>query len=396
MKYFFIFILSIISLPFILDDGEVFFLFSVILSMYTLLSTENKNLLHQMIGIAYVMFILYPYIILFYLGWRGENFYIFYLIHFYFFIFFLSFTQRINFNYKKIIDTNIKNKKIKYYLLCSILIIMLFVTNGDPNFFIAGLAIILLYMLKFMDKFKLKHLFFYSIPYLAYILLYSIFFWSGFGRLVFAGNIAFPILYWFKYSKFTLRNNVIFIFTIIIGSLMSLLRFKDESLNIELLLKDSALGPFALSYGIFSSRDNYQFDVSGLLEQFQLMFFAFIPRWLWVDKPIGFGRLYVDREMNTEIFSDSHSIAALIFGDYYFFLSEYWILGVIAISIFIVALFRYLNNKLVIFNHIALIYLPTLIWGGMASFGARFSMGAAAILIFIIFEKILLNLKGNK
>lgn len=393
MKYIVMFILSILSLPFILEGGEIFFFFSVLITMYALLSTENKNLLHQMVGIAYVMFVLYPYVILFYLGWRDEELYIFYLIHFYFFIFFLSFTQRVNFNNEKIIGKHIKDKKIKYYLLCLLLIAMLFATNGDPNFFIASLAIILLYMLKYMDKFEIKDLLIYSLPYLAYILIYSTFFWSGFGRLVFAGNISFPLLYWLKYSRFTLRNSIIFISAIVIGSLMSLLRFQEESLSIELLLKDSALGPFALSYGIFASRDNYQIDLSGLLEQFQLMFFGFVPRGLWLDKPIGFGRLYVDREMNTEMFSEGHSIAALIFGDYYFFLSEYWFLGVIILSIFLAVFFRYLNNKLVIFNHVALIYLPTLIWGGMASFGARFSIGAAAILIFLLLERMLLRLK---
>lgn len=393
MKYIVIFILSILSLPFIFEKEEVFFLLSIIIAIYSLLSTENNNLLHQMIGIAYVMFVLYPYVILFYLGWRGESLYIFYLIHFYFFFSFLFFTRKINFNNEKIISKNIKGKKIKYYSLCLLLIVMLFITKGDPNFFIAGLAVILFYMLKYMDKFEIKDLLIYLLPYLSYILVYSLLFWSGFGRLVFAGNIAFPVLYWLKYSRFTLRNNVIFISTIIIGSLMSLLRFQDESLSIELLLKDSALGPFALSYGIFTSRESYQFNLSGLLEQFKLIFFGFVPRSLWTDKPIGFGRLYVDREMNTEIFSESHSIAALIFGDYYFFLSEYWFFGVIFISIFFILFFRYLNNKLVIFNHIALIYLPTLIWGGMASFGARFSIGSVAVLIFLLFERILLRLK---
>lgn len=393
MKYIVIFILSILSLPFIFEKEEVFFLLSIIIAIYSLLSTENNNLLHQMIGIAYVMFVLYPYVILFYLGWRGESLYIFYLIHFYFFFSFLFFTRKINFNNEKIISKHIKGKKIKYYSLCLLLIVMLFITKGDPNFFIAGLAVILFYMLKYMDKFEIKDLLIYLLPYLSYILVYSLLFWSGFGRLVFAGNIAFPVLYWLKYSRFTLRNNVIFISTIIIGSLMSLLRFQDESLSIELLLKDSALGPFALSYGIFTSRESYQFDLSGLLEQFKLIFFGFVPRSLWTDKPIGFGRLYVDREMNTEIFSESHSIAALIFGDYYFFLSEYWFFGVIFISIFFILFFRYLNNKLVIFNHIALIYLPTLIWGGMASFGARFSIGSVAVLIFLLFERILLRLK---
>ncbi|EGP05718.1 hypothetical protein GEW_06267, partial [Pasteurella multocida subsp. gallicida str. Anand1_poultry] len=60
----------------------------------------------------------------------------------------------------------------------------------------------------------------------------------------------------------------------------------------------------------------------------------FTPRALWTDKPIGFGRLYVDKEMDTTIFSDSHSIAALIFGNYYFFLSEYWLIVIYFIFCF--------------------------------------------------------------
>ncbi|EGP05721.1 hypothetical protein GEW_06262, partial [Pasteurella multocida subsp. gallicida str. Anand1_poultry] len=84
------------------------------------------------------------------------------------------------------------------------------------------------------------------------IIIYSIFFWSGFGRLVLVGNIIFPLLYWLKFSRFKIGNSIIFIFSIIIGSLMSLLRFENESLTLDLLLKDSAVGPFILSYGMFS------------------------------------------------------------------------------------------------------------------------------------------------
>ncbi len=71
---------------------------------------------------------------------------------------------------------------------------MLFLTNGDPTFFVAGAAIILLFMLRYMNNFGYKDLFIYSIPYLGYIIIYSIFFWSGFGRLVLVGNIYFPII----------------------------------------------------------------------------------------------------------------------------------------------------------------------------------------------------------
>ncbi|MDX3897797.1 hypothetical protein [Pasteurella multocida] len=397
MKYLVILILSLFSLLFISTTGNLFFVLSITLTLITLLVTENKNLVHQLLGIGYVTFVAYPYVILFYLGWQEETLYLFYMVHFYFFFFFIYFTKENDFSKEKIIRENVRLKKIKYYFLCLSLIGMLFLTNGDPTFFVAGAAIILLFMLRYMNNFGYKDLFIYSIPYLGYIIIYSIFFWSGFGRLVLVGNIIFPLLYWLKFSRFKIGNSIIFIFSIIIGSLMSLLRFENESLTLDLLLKDSAVGPFILSYGMFSAKDYYQIDLSGLSEQIQLMFFAFTPRALWTDKPIGFGRLYVDKEMDTTIFSDSHSIAALIFGDYYFFLSKYWLIGIILFSVFIILFYRFLNHKLVSINHVALIYLPTLIWGGMASFGARFSTGAMAILILLFIEKCLFKyIKGKK
>ncbi|HDR0730437.1 TPA: hypothetical protein QBZ98_002261, partial [Pasteurella multocida] len=141
MKYLVILILSLFSLLFISTTGNLFFVLSITLTLITLLVTENKNLVHQLLGIGYVTFVAYPYVILFYLGWQEETLYLFYMVHFYFFFFFLYFTKETDFSKEKIIRENVRLKKIKYYFLCLSLIGMLFLTNGDPTFFVAGAAI---------------------------------------------------------------------------------------------------------------------------------------------------------------------------------------------------------------------------------------------------------------
>lgn len=101
MKYLVILILSLFSLLFISTTGNLFFVLSITLTLITLLVTENKNLVHQLLGIGYVTFVAYPYVILFYLGWQEETLYLFYMVHFYFSFSFFTLQKKLIFQKKK-------------------------------------------------------------------------------------------------------------------------------------------------------------------------------------------------------------------------------------------------------------------------------------------------------
>lgn len=117
MKYLVILILSLFSLLFISTTGNLFFVLSITLTLITLLVTENKNLVHQLLGIGYVTFVAYPYIILFYLGWQEETLYLFYMVHFYFSFSFFTLQKKLIFqkknNQRK---CKVKKNKILFFM----------------------------------------------------------------------------------------------------------------------------------------------------------------------------------------------------------------------------------------------------------------------------------------
>ncbi len=371
---------SLLSLMLLtLGYESISFYINVINSIIMLLLTKEKNIIHQMYGIGYILFIFFPYIIYYYVSFVAHDYY---LVLFLFSLFFIYFTKEVEVEKNTIPFYGC----LRYLIIVVISIISLVLSNGISFIFFSG--ILFLFMMRGMENFDLKDLYIYLVPYFVFFSIFFVFFWSGFGRLVLAGNIIFPILYWLKFSKFNFKNILLFLSTLFIGCLMSLLRFKDEDFSLDLLLKDSSLGPFFLGQDIFLNRNSYNFSLEQFLEQVLLFFFTFVPRIFWESKPIGFGRLYVDQQMNTYLYSDEHSIAGLMIGDFFYFLGNYAFFGIVLFLVFIIYFYKVLNGKFPYINHVALIYLPTLIWGGMASFGARFSLVAIFIILWILCEKI--------
>lgn len=371
-------ILSLFSIS--LGNNSLSFLINIVLSFFVLFNTKEKNVLHLMFGIGFVFFILLPYVVYSAIGYFISGNYYLVILLFCALFFFLT---------KNIEVLNLSLKKYPYYkytFIFFISLIFLIATKGYLFIFLSGLLI--LFISRGMSYFNYKDLIIYVLPYFIFFIIYSTFYWSGFGRLILAGNLIYPILYWLKFSKLKIKNIYIYFSAIIVGCALSILRFKEEQLSLDVLLKDSSLGPFRRGHDIYSDIESYSFNLLGFLDQFSLMIFSFIPREIWTNKPKGFGRLYVENEMDTTIFSEEHSIAGLFSGDFFYFLNYYSILILPIFLILFVGLLKKLNYRFSNINHVALIYMPTFVWGGMASFGARFSLVCAFLIIWLIMENL--------
>lgn len=374
----FIFIVSLILSVLSLDWAS--FILNIIISIFLLLITKEKNILHLMFGIGFVFFVLVPYLVFSLIGYYIDSNY--YLTILLFSFLFLTFSR--NIEVKKI---EVKNHAYKKYLIVFFIsMILLILSNGYLFIFLSGWLI--LFLTRGMSKFDQGDFFKYILPYFLFFIIYSSFFWSGFGRLILAGNIIYPIFYWLKFSKINLKNIYIYISSIIVGCSLSVLRFTEEKLSLDVLLKDSSFGPFRRGHEIYENINLYDFNIHGFLDQLLLMIFAFVPRELWPEKPIGFGRFYVNREMDTSLFSDEHSIAALFSGEFFYFLQNYSFIAIILFLIFFISFLKLLSNKLYNLNHVALIYIPTFVWGGMASFGSRFSLVCCFLIVWLVIEKL--------
>lgn len=360
------------------------FLSSVVVSLFVLLSTKNGNIYQIMWGIGFSIFFASPFIIGYFTGELVNI--VFYNCLLMLSVLYIKTMKNIKFFFPR---QNASANYLKYYMIIAMSCIGVALTNGDGFIFFASLT--LLFMFRNLVDGGLVDFKKIMIPYILFYFFYSIFFWSGFGRLILAGFIIVPVLAFVEIGNYKVKNYYYYFGSIIVSLLMTALRFKD-GVSLQNIKNDSAIGPYFLSQSIFEDKVNYSFDLFGMLDQFLLMFFSFVPRFLWSDKPIGFGRLYVDQQMDTSIYSDMHSIAGLYTGEIIYYTTDYWFLfSAIAITVYclLFAVLNKINKSNDNFSFIGVIFIPTFMWGGFASFGARFSSVLVFIFGWILLEKII-------
>ncbi|MFJ0262155.1 hypothetical protein VXR69_05870 [Acinetobacter baumannii] len=330
-----------------------------------LVFVKEKNPAHAFWSIAFTSFIFYPFFLSLLLGSTGVN-YDLYINILFIYIFILCL------NNKDVIDfSGFLNIPVWIYgLLCGICFLILFFL---PYWFHFLISAFLLWLLisnenKNSYKFFIKFIF-----YMTYYALFIAFIWDGFGRLILFAYVFLPIyIYLVRYNFPVLKISLFF--NIVLMPLMSLVRY--GRLEFETMLTDSSVSAFFLLNEIYEKIKNnnlFSVDLSGFFNQFILLFISFIPRDLFPSKPIGFGRLYVEKEMNTYQYSDEHSIAATLFGDPLYYLGLWlWIPFSVFIIYILVYFYFYLKKMKSNLDVVFLIFIPTLVWGGMASFSSRF------------------------
>lgn len=330
-----------------------------------LVFVKEKNPAHAFWSIAFTSFIFYPFFLSMLLGVNGVD-YDLYINILFIFIFILYLNNKDSVAFLGFLNT----PAWVYALLCGFCFTILFFLPYWFHFLISAFLLWLLISSERKDDYK------FFIKFICYILYYTLFIsfiWDGFGRLILFAYVFLPIYVYLVRYNFPILKVSLF-FNVVLMPLMSLVRY--GKLEFETMLTDSSVSAFFLLNEIYEKVKNnnlFSVDFGGFFNQFLLLFISFIPRDLFPDKPIGFGRLYVVKEMDTYHYSDEHSIAATLFGDPLYYLGLWlWI----PFSILIICLLVYFYNNIKNFKSnldvVFLIFIPTLVWGGMASFSSRF------------------------
>ncbi|WP_283642101.1 O-antigen polymerase [Croceibacter atlanticus] len=313
---------------------------------------------------------------------------------------------------KRIFEINFEIKiinRITKYLFFAFIILMILSFVGlshQLRFPAVGLFCIIAYFTAYL---YLKR-FVYGNKWMKFIILgtslflfFAIFLWSGFGRLIL-----------FQFVSISL-----FFYTCVFGNLkkIKLLFFVSIPLMIAvggMLRSDTATISSTIQEGegagsVFSTyreserviRDinrNKIIQLNG--ESYVAAFLFFIPRDLWSNKPIGFGKQLVEW-YQPWLFETGHSLAGTFIAEAY---ANFGVLGILfspfLIFIIISVILRSLNKDTYILTYkdlcnslIAICYLcllPEFIWGGAQTYLIRSTV--AALLIFLFFRS--LNVLG--
>lgn len=227
----------------------------------------------------------------------------------------------------------------------------------------------------------------------TFLICFAIFLWSGFGRTNLATWAVFSIFLFFQ--RFNLPHiKWIFAGGTFFGPLLFASIRGGNSLGQQLASGniDSNLSPIIQANDFVSAIVNSHHDWLELVGQFSLFFLGWVPRALWIDKPIGFGLEYTLRELDTYLGENGHSIASLFIGEHIYLAGAYGYLSCI-LAVSILALFyigfSHLDKKSMTIALLVCLQLPTYVWGGTASFGARFYSSLILVIVALVFLNLL-------
>jgi hypothetical protein len=223
----------------------------------------------------------------------------------------------------------------------------------------------------------------------AYVAVFAIFLWSGFGRLVLASWLMATLwIFWYRYS---LPFGKIIVFAPILGGeyVLRALGSTRRAFSMRQQFLDNSVGsdlsPFLLANHIANSER--LIDISGLIGQFTLYFLQWVPRELWANKPLGFGFEYTVHNLGPGAIQAGHSIAATHIGEHLYYLNNFGFVTSFFSILLVAASYRFLlkhHDRVPFLSLILAMYLPGFVWGGMVSFSSRVWQ-AFLILLFAYF-----------
>lgn len=225
----------------------------------------------------------------------------------------------------------------------------------------------------------------YAIALGAYGLLY----WNHFGRLLMGAMVAMPLLLLVRQG--ILRVSPIIVLVAIGPLLWFSQKVRGGQFSSDGIANSSVSGPSQISVMMAELLPVLPTRLGEFADQWLLFFFAWVPRGLWTDKPAGLGWILVDELTSRRGVSEGHSIAPGLVGESLWLLGDLFILG-FAAQVAAVALLGLLLRRLSAYAGLGAIIvaalLPTLIWGGMASFGARLWLFLLPFLLVVLWLNI--------
>lgn len=362
-----------------LPSGVVTFIYSTFTLFFVGYFVNTRSSVHMMYFLGFVTFLYLPALV----NWVFLNTSFIYLfITSVLSILFLNLTYKTDFK----IDLNNKKKPYFLFLFISILSVLLILAGyGDLITYLIPFLIMLM-VLSFSYKKKLKNYFLFSVFFLVFV-LYVLLSWGGFGRVVVFGWLLIALLY-LAYSLDFYPNK--YLFSILPGLASTLLAARDV-LNLKFsgfqsAIEDSAYSPYRLATSFIEYYNSRGLDFLGFFDQVIFTLFVYIPRDIWPSKPFGFGFEFTVRHLDSYLVNAGHSVASTLIGDHIYYLG-YWGILTGAFMLFVFSKIIKLLYRLKGLNGNGVILFSTsmmvLVWGGMSSFSARIAL--ASILFFLLY-----------
>ncbi|MFD0866082.1 hypothetical protein ACFQ06_09700 [Tessaracoccus lubricantis] len=213
---------------------------------------------------------------------------------------------------------------------------------------------------------------------------YALLGWGGFGRTVLVGWLLVVLLY-YTYASGRLPSRLLFAFLPPLGVFFLASRdlFSVEYAGLDVVLNDSAFGPYRLASGFVAHSVENGVDFSGFWDQVVFVLFVYVPRDWWPSKPYGFGFEYTVENLGQGLVEAGHSVAATFIGEHLYYLGHWGILSGLAMALAVAVFMRFVHGlKGLHGNGLVVIAasVPVLVWGGMSSFAARIAL--PVILLF--------------
>lgn len=212
---------------------------------------------------------------------------------------------------------------------------------------------------------------------LSCIIIYFIFYSSGFARLALASPIFILTLIMANSLRISFIKPTILAIVPVGGFFGSVIR-SDAGFNVGLVMEvaaqDSIANPLLLFDHIYQVRRAFSdVAISAWFDQVGLFFLGAVPRSLWSGKPEGFGFEYTVENLKTYLVKAEHSVAATFAGEHVYYLGIVFglagmLVGVILVSFMWRFLCRYKDGYLAVG---VAVNVPTFYWGGMQAYAAR-------------------------
>lgn len=237
-----------------------------------------------------------------------------------------------------------------------------------------------------------------------FMMIYAVFYWGGFGRLVLVGFFMTSTYMYFLCIDRSYFIKPLIILVIPFGAIVgTFFRFNVYTLReaLESSVKDSTVTPYVLMGDIYDLYGGFGInDFSGWFDQIMLFFLSVFPRALWPSKPNGFGYQYTIENLDQYLIDLGHSAFALFFGENVYYLGVVWgVLGMFVSLCLVLAVYRILMIEKILGGYgifVVALWIPTYYWGGMQSFSSRFLMSGIPIVFLFILHKIYVLVRARR
>lgn len=190
--------------------------------------------------------------------------------------------------------------------------------------FTAPLAISLVYFERLIvGRVTRQSIFFLLGLYFLTVVVYILFHWSGFGRLLIGSFLLMPFLVVNRYHDLGFRGWQIILMAPLLLYLAQISRYGSVS-SLERLFTGSAghhliVTKDAASFSAYMRSVNW----GEFWNQFSLIYFNWVPRDLWPGKPLGAGWLSVGEMYGRQGFDDGYSQSLGFMGEQIYLLGPY-------------------------------------------------------------------------